>query len=117
MRIVNLLADGPLCGCMIKEIVGVCQVKVSKQLAYLKKLGAVNSRREANWVVYFLSEPVSPILAGNLWLLREDMGGKSVFVADLEKRKGLMERFAKGEKEAPPPVKRHCCMGRLIGGR
>jgi len=114
MRIVNLLADGPLCGCMIKEIVGVSQVKVSKQLAYLKKLGAVDSRREGNWVVYFLAEPVSPIMAENLKLLRAEGSLATVFASDLEKRKDLMERFTKGEKAAPPPVKKHCC---CFGGR
>jgi DNA-binding transcriptional ArsR family regulator len=115
IRIVNLLSDGPLCGCMIKEIVGVSQVKVSKQLAYLKKLGAVDSRREANWVMYFLSEPVPPLLEGNLRLLRLKGSGMPDFETDLKERKKLVEKLAKGEREAPRPVKEHCCKhGRIL---
>jgi DNA-binding transcriptional ArsR family regulator len=109
LRIVNLLAEGPLCGCMIEEIVDVSQVKVSKQLAYLKKLGAVSARREANWVVYALAEPVPPVLAENMRLLRNDKAWKTRLSADLEKQKALRARLAKGEKSAPLPVKKHCC--------
>jgi DNA-binding transcriptional ArsR family regulator len=116
MRIVNLLADGPLCGCMIEEIVGVNQVKVSKQLAYLKKLGAVDSRREANWVLYFLSEPVPPILAENLRLLRSEATGNAEMANDLDKRRELSSRIEKGERSVPSPVKKHCCcLGKLLG--
>jgi DNA-binding transcriptional ArsR family regulator len=110
MRIVNLLADGPLCGCMIQEILVICQVKVSKQLAYLKKLGAVDSKREANWVVYFLSEPVPSILAENLRLVRADVSGNFNLAADLEKRRAVLERVARGDKAAPQPVRKKCCM-------
>lgn len=110
LRIVNLLADGPLCGCNLQEILGIGQVKVSKQLAYLKKLGAVDCGREANWVVYRLAEPVDPLLAENLRLLRTS----PELAGDLEKRKAVLAKVARGEKAAPEPVQKQCCLGKWL---
>lgn len=109
LRIMNLLAEGPLCGCNIQEILGMGQVKVSKQLAYLKKLGAVDSLREANWVVYRLSEPVNPVLSGNLPMLRT---AEAELAGDLERRKQVLAKMVSGEKPAPEPVQRQCCFGK-----
>jgi DNA-binding transcriptional ArsR family regulator len=116
LRIANLLLDGPLCGCMIEEIVGVSQVKVSKQLAYLKKLGAVDSKREANWVMYFLSEPVPTVLAENLKLLRSSAPENAELANDLKKRREQSSRIEKEERPIPPHVKKRCCcLGKFLG--
>jgi ArsR family transcriptional regulator, arsenate/arsenite/antimonite-responsive transcriptional repressor len=109
IRILNLLQDGPLCGCFVQEILGVCQVKVSKQLAYLRKMGVVDSKREANWVVYKLATPVDPVLAGNLKLLRISAKDNPEFAHDTRRRGEILKRVAAGEKEAPGPVVRKCC--------
>ena len=66
LQILNLLRDGPLCGCHFMEVLGLPQVKVSKQLNYMHSLGVLAKEREANWMIYSLSEPVHPVLAKNL---------------------------------------------------
>lgn len=109
LRIVNLLHEGPLCGCFLQDILGIGQVKVSKQLAYLKKMGLVECVRNANWVVYKLSEPVHPVLAENVRLMRGETEGHPELNADLEKRRAMLERVATGEKPAPQPVRSKCC--------
>lgn len=109
LRILNLLADGPLCGCFLQEILGICQVKVSKQLAYLKKMGLVDCGRNANWVVYMLAEPVHPVLTENVRLMRAEGGEHPELADDLKKRRETMERVANGEKAAPQTVRKKCC--------
>ena len=113
IRIVSLLVEGPLCGCFLQEILGICQVKVSKQLAYLKKLGVVDSKREANWVVYMLKEPPHPVLVENIRMLRAPESGHAELAQDLEKRREMLNRVESGEKVAPQPVRKKCC---LFGG-
>lgn len=108
MRILNLLAEGPLCGCFLQEIVGICQVKVSKQLAYLKKMRLVESGRNANWVVYMLAEPVHPVLAENVRLMRGEDSHPEL-LEDLKKRREILERVASGEKATPQTVRTKCC--------
>jgi ArsR family transcriptional regulator len=109
LRIINLLAEGPLCGCFLQEIVGICQVKVSKQLAYLKKMGLVESGRDANWVVYMLTEPTHPVLMENIRLMRGEGSGHPEINEDLCKRSEILERLASGEKVAPQTVRTKCC--------
>ena len=41
LRIVNLLIEGPLCVCHFQDVLEIPQVKVSQQLAYLRKHGMV----------------------------------------------------------------------------
>ncbi len=80
LRIVNLLRGGPLCVCHIQEILGEPQVKVSKHLAILKDAGVVESRREANWVIYELPVKPSDPMAANLRCIGED--DSATFVRD-----------------------------------
>jgi ArsR family transcriptional regulator len=86
LRILNLLAEGPLCVCHIQEILGESQVKVSKQLAYMKKLGVLDARREAHWMIYSLAEPVHPLLAANMAQLRRLAADHPEFALDLAQR-------------------------------
>ncbi|MFA5258173.1 MAG: metalloregulator ArsR/SmtB family transcription factor [Opitutales bacterium] len=109
IRILNLLSEGPLCGCFMQEIMDMGQVKISKQLAYLRKLGLVTSAREANWVVYRLAGPIDPILVENLKIIRGQEAGDSELRLDLSKRQEMMTRVACNEKAAPEPVRKGCC--------
>lgn len=71
LRILNLLEEGPLCVCHLQEIIGTSQVKMSKQLATMKRIGLVKSTREGTWMIYRLAEPANPLLQTNLRHLRE----------------------------------------------
>jgi ArsR family transcriptional regulator, arsenate/arsenite/antimonite-responsive transcriptional repressor len=93
LRILNLLNSGELCVCHFQKILGESQVKVSKHLAYLRAHGLVESRKEANWVVYRLPARRSRELAANLACLQDCVSEDSVFTRDVARRRKLEARF------------------------
>jgi len=93
LRILNLLRDGPLCVCHFVEILGCDQVKMSKQLRYLKELGMVESERHAQWIAYRLARPDHPLLVENLKCLQDCAGEELPFRQDLRKRREIIERM------------------------
>ena len=101
LRILHLLREGELCVCHFQEILGEPQVKISKHLAYLRKNDLVESRKEANWVVYQLPAQPSRELTANLACLQDCVSEDVVFQRDAEKRRKLVGKFA-----ASSPI---CC--------
>jgi ArsR family transcriptional regulator len=63
LRILSLLATGEVCVCHIHESLKIPQPKASRHLAYLRRAGLVNSRREGLWVYYRLASPADPVIA------------------------------------------------------
>jgi ArsR family transcriptional regulator len=57
LRILNLLLPGELCVCDIVSTLRIPQPTASRHLAYLKKSGLVESRREGLWIHYKLANP------------------------------------------------------------
>ena len=45
LRVLNLLQEGPLCVCHLMEILDCDQVRMSKQLRYMKEQGMVDGER------------------------------------------------------------------------
>ena len=52
LRILGLLLTGEVCVCHIHESLRISQPKASRHLAYLRKAGLVETRREGLWVHY-----------------------------------------------------------------
>jgi ArsR family transcriptional regulator, arsenate/arsenite/antimonite-responsive transcriptional repressor len=71
LRVLNVLAQGPLCVCHFQEILDEPQVKISKHLAYLRARGLVECEREGNWMVYSLPSDPSPELKRNFACLQD----------------------------------------------
>lgn len=94
LRILSLLHEGELCVCHFQEILDEPQVKISKHLAYLRARGLVETRKEANWVIYNLPAKPSRELAVNLACLQDCATENVVFRKDAEKRTRLMGKFA-----------------------
>jgi ArsR family transcriptional regulator len=92
LRILNLLASGELCVCHFQEILEEPQVKISKHLAYLRSHGLVESRREANWVVYRLPTRRSKELSANLACLQDCVSENPAFGRDTSRRRKLEAR-------------------------
>lgn len=65
LRILGLLLTGEVCVCHIHESLGVPQSKASRHLAYLRRAGIVETRREGLWVYYRLAES-SDALVGTI---------------------------------------------------
>lgn len=94
LRILNLLCDGPLCVCHLMEILATDQVKMSKQLRYMKELGMVEAEREAQWMIYRLAEPAHPLLEKNLKCLQDCEGEELCFKEDSKRREMIIRRLS-----------------------
>lgn len=63
LRILGLLLTGEVCVCDIYESLKIPQSKASRHLAYLRKTGLVETRRDGLWVHYKLAAVSDPVLA------------------------------------------------------
>ena len=93
LRILNLLKGGPLCVCHLVEILDSDQVKISKQLRYMKELGMVEGERVAQWMVYRLADATNPLLEENLKCLQDCYGELIAFNEDSRKRSSIADRM------------------------
>ena len=98
LRILNLLQEGPLCVCHLQELLDEGQVKISKQLATLKRLDLVTSTRDGNWMVYAIADPLPGLVRANLDYLREACCEECALLQqDRRHRHALMERLSPEE--------------------
>jgi len=105
LRILNLLDVGRLCVCHLQELLDVPQVKMSKQLAFMKQLGLVESSREGTWMIYALREPANGLLRANLDYLRQaECGECNQLKQDLAKRSQLILSINQSEQTCPTSV-------------
>jgi ArsR family transcriptional regulator len=61
LRILGLLLSGEVCVCHIHESLRIPQSKASRHLAYLRRAGLVETRREGVWIYYRLAESRDPV--------------------------------------------------------
>jgi ArsR family transcriptional regulator len=55
LRLLHLLRAGETCVCDLVSVLAVPQPKVSRHLAYLRKAGLVEGRKEGLWMYYKLT--------------------------------------------------------------
>ena len=76
LRLLNLMGDQEICVCYFVEILGQGQPKISRHLAYLRRAGIVQARREGKWMHYRIVMPLNAsaaqVLRQTLAWLRED---------------------------------------------
>ena len=63
LRILSLLGDGEICVCHLHASLDVPQPTASRHLAYLRKSGLVEARREGIWMHYRLAVQDNPVVA------------------------------------------------------
>ena len=63
LRILGLLLAGEVCVCDIHETLKIPQSKASRHLAYLRRSGLVETRREGLWIHYRMGHFADPVLA------------------------------------------------------
>jgi ArsR family transcriptional regulator len=63
LRILGLLLSGEVCVCDIHESLKIPQPKASRHLAYLRRSGLVDTRREGLWIHYRLGKLSDPVMA------------------------------------------------------
>jgi ArsR family transcriptional regulator len=66
LRILALLANNEVCVCHIHDTLGLPQPTVSRHLAYLRRSGLVEVRRDGVWMHYQVSRSLSPLVQGIL---------------------------------------------------
>jgi ArsR family transcriptional regulator len=54
LRLLYLLKNGEICVCHLQDVLQTNQPKVSRHLAYLRKSGLVETRRDGKWTYYRL---------------------------------------------------------------
>lgn len=62
LRILGLLLSGEVCVCDIHESLKIAQPKASRHLAYLRKAGLVDTRRDGLWIHYRLASATDPVM-------------------------------------------------------
>jgi ArsR family transcriptional regulator len=89
LRILNLLAQGPLCVCHFQSVLACSQVAVSKHLAYLRARGLVVARRHGQWMIYQLPATPPAELETQLRCLQDCVQTYPVFREDVRRLKQL----------------------------
>src|SRR3954469_5066073 len=64
LRILALLGSNEVCVCHIHDSLGLPQPTISRHLAYLRKSGLVEARRDGVWMHYQVSRSLSPVIQG-----------------------------------------------------
>jgi ArsR family transcriptional regulator, arsenate/arsenite/antimonite-responsive transcriptional repressor len=62
LRILGLLLTGEVCVCHIHETLKITQPKASRHLAYLRRSGLVETRRDGLWIHYRLATDRNPVV-------------------------------------------------------
>jgi len=53
MTILCIIVKQPLCVCIIKELVGMPDSKLSYHLNILKETGLIQGKRQGSWIIYY----------------------------------------------------------------
>jgi ArsR family transcriptional regulator len=56
LRLLNLMKNREVCVCYLQEVLKTNQPKISRHLAYLKRAGVVEARRDGKWTHYRLAK-------------------------------------------------------------
>ena len=57
LRMLNLKGADEVCVCFFVEVLKTNQPKISRHLAYLRRAGIVDTRRDGPWMHYRIAEP------------------------------------------------------------
>lgn len=66
LRLLNLMDGREVCVCYFVEILKQGQPKISRHLAYLRRAGIVEARRDGKWMHYRIERPDDPKAASIL---------------------------------------------------
>lgn len=101
LQLLNLLSDGEVCVCHLSGCLGVVQPKISRHLAYLRRTGLVEVRREGTWIHYRWRHNSHPLVHNLLSKLRRWMQAD----ARMKRDRAKLKRICAGN----PPTRKECC--------
>lgn len=108
LRILGLLLDGEVCVCHIHESLGVQQPKASRHLAYLRRAGLVETRKDGLWVHYRLARMGDPVIQALVEATAHAIGHLASGHRD---RKQLSKRIARPGRLIPMAAAPCCAPG------
>jgi ArsR family transcriptional regulator, arsenate/arsenite/antimonite-responsive transcriptional repressor len=82
LRILALLRDGEICVCHLHASLDVPQPTASRHLAYLRKSGLVDARRDGTWMHYRLTPIGNPVVAAVVDAALHALSHTAVSVSD-----------------------------------
>ena len=82
LRLINLIGDDEVCVCFFVEVLKINQPKISRHLAYLRRAGVVQARRDGKWIHYRLVEPPDPHAANIFREVRARMANDPAMRSD-----------------------------------
>jgi ArsR family transcriptional regulator len=93
LRLVRLLARGPLSVNEIIEVLRMGQSRVSRHLKILAEAGLVSSRRQGTWI-YYQATPADPdpLVADVVRLVQQHEHGVARYTEDLQSLEAVIER-------------------------
>ena len=105
LRLLNLMGKDEVCVCYFVEILKTPQPKISRHLAYLRRAGIVEARREGKWMHYRFVEPLDPRGAELLRQIRESLSNDVL----MKRERSQLLKFCCGTvpeplQNAPRPV-------------
>ena len=109
LRILGLLVTGEVCVCHIHESLGISQPKASRHLAYLRRAGLVETRRDGLWVHYRLAENADPVVATIRDAVAHTLGHVATVQRDLRR---LQKETGCCVPAAGKSPRFECCAGR-----
>lgn len=56
LRLLSLIQDREVCVCYLQDVLKTNQPRISRHLAYLKRAGLVEARRDGKWAHYRLAK-------------------------------------------------------------
>lgn len=89
LRLLNLLSERELCVCILCDVLDETQPKVSRHLAYLRRAGLVDVRREGKWKHYALPKRPTGLKRTLLDGVRTCLRDLDVLNADLKRLRKL----------------------------
>lgn len=103
LRLLNLIAKGEICVCFLVEALREPQPKISRHLAYLKRTGMVDTRRDGKWMHYRLSEQLAERERTILDQAIEEVTAIAARDESALERACCSPRVSRTLKEAPKP--------------
>lgn len=106
LRLLNLLAQRPLCVCHFEAALRLPQARISRHLAYLRRHDMVTAEQRGPWRIYALASPAPAALAANLACLRDALASERVLRRDLDRLARLSTRVDCGCAQPGVPRRR-----------
>jgi len=106
LRILGLMVGGEICVCEIHEALRLPQPTVSRHLAYLRRAGLVDTRREVLWIHYRLARLDDTVLRTLTDIVTHALGHVHAIAKDAER---LERQTGCCVKKASAPDALACC--------